>query len=134
MKGGGKQKIRLQIIIVCFLLSCIGIVITTPIHEAAHWIMSEIDPYSEPIEFHLFDDKSFQNGENILSSALGLVTIKETYPGSFDDRPPWMDPVQELICMFIQIFITFMIVSKILRLYFNKNRDVLRTLHQSQIL
>jgi hypothetical protein len=120
MKGGGKQKIRLQIIIVCFLLSCIGIVITTPIHEAAHWIMSEIDPYSEPIEFHLFDDKSFQNGENILSSALGLVTIKETYPGSFNDRPKWIDPFQELICLLTQLLITYFIVTKIIKIWMNK--------------
>ena len=120
MKGGGKQKIRLQIIIVCFLLSCIGIVITTPIHEAAHWIMSEIDPYSEPIEFHFFDDKSFQNGENILSSALGLVTIKETYPGSFNERPKWIDPFQELICLLTQLLITYFIVTKIIKILMNK--------------
>lgn len=125
MKGGGKQKIRLQIIIVCFLLSCIGIVITTPIHEAAHWIMSEIDPYSEPIEFHLFTFKSTDNGQHLLSSPLCSVTIKEAYPGSFKDRPLWIDPVQELICISIQILITFVIVTKIFGLYLNKNRDIL---------
>ena len=59
-----KQKIRLQIIFTGFIFTCIIIIATTPLHEAAHWIMSEIDPYSEPIEFHLFDLSS-QNGQNI---------------------------------------------------------------------
>lgn len=128
MNGGGKQKIRLKMMLICFLFSCVGIIVTIPLHEAAHWIMSDIDPYSEPVEFHLFDDKSFQHGGNILSSALGSVTVKETYPGSFKDRPSWMDFIQELICIFIQILITFIIVTKILRLLFNKNQDMLKNL------
>ena len=125
MNRGGRQKIRLQMILICFLLSCVVITLTIPIHEAAHWVMSEIDPYSEPVEFHLFDDKSFQNGEHILVSALGYVTVKETYPGSFKDRPPWMDPFQELICISIQIILTCIIVSKILTLLIKKNQDML---------
>ena len=86
MGKGYKQKISLKIIIYAFLLSCIFMVITTPIHEAAHWIMSDIDPYIEPIELHLFDEKSLQNNNNILSSSLGYVVVKEKYPGSFDER------------------------------------------------
>ena len=81
MGEGKKQKIGLKIILIGFFLSCIIIVMTTPLHEVAHWIMSDIDPYIEPVEFHLFDDKSFQNNENILSSALGYVVVKEKYPG-----------------------------------------------------
>lgn len=134
MNRGGKQKNRLQIIIICFLLSCVGIIATIPLHEAIHWIISDIDPYSEPVEFHLFDFKSSDNGQHILSSALGSVTIKEAYPGSFKDRPQWMDPIQELICIFIQVLITFFVVTKILRLLFNKNQDMPRTLDKSQIL
>ena len=126
MNRGGKQKIRLQIILICFLLSCVVITLTIPLHEAAHWIMSDIDPYSEPVEFHLFDDKSFQNGEHILSSALGSVTIKETYPGSFEDRPVWLDPVQELICISIQIILTCIIVSKTFTLLINKHQKLLK--------
>ena len=128
MNMGGKQKIRLQIILVCFLLSCVGIIATIPLHEALHWIMSDIDPYSEPVEFHLFDFKSSDNGQHILSSALGSVTIKESYPGSFKDRPLWMDPIQELICFSIQILITYIIVTKILLYLYNKNQDLIKYL------
>ena len=78
-----KPKIRLHLILIGFLMSTTIIILTTPVHEAAHWVMSDIDPYSEPVEFHLFDDISFQNGQHILSSALGCVIVKETYPGSF---------------------------------------------------
>jgi hypothetical protein len=127
MNKGGKQRIRLQIILICFLLSCVVIIVTIPLHEAAHWIMSDIDPYSEPVEFHLFDFKSPDNGQHILLSALGSVTIKEAYPGSFKDRPIWIDLLQELICISVQILITCIIVAKTLKLLFYKNHDILRT-------
>lgn len=125
MNRGGKQKIRLQIILVCFLLSCVGIIATIPLHEAVHWIISDIDPYSEPVEFHFFNFKSSDNRQHILSSALGSVTIKEAYPGSFKDRPKWLDPVQELICISIQILITCIIVIKTLRVLSNKNQKMI---------
>jgi hypothetical protein len=103
-----------KIILIILLLSTILLIATTPLHEAVHWIISDIDPYSEPVEFHIFDDKALNKHENILSSYLGYVVIKETYPGSFDDRPIWMDLFQEIICIFLQIFITVIIVVKIL--------------------
>ena len=81
--------------------------------------MSEIDPYSEPVEFHLYDGKSFQDGQHILSSAFGYVTSRETYPGSFKDRPAWIDPLQELICISIQMILAFIIVSKTLTFLIN---------------
>ena len=87
---GPLKKIRLNllfIILVCFLISCGMIIATIPLHEGAHWVMSEIDPYIKPVELHLFDDTSFQNGEKVLSSALGCVIVKEAYPGAFLDRP-----------------------------------------------
>ena len=127
MKIRNRQKIGLRITIFIFLLSLIVIVVTTPLHEASHWIMSDIDPYIEPVEFHLFDDESFQNGQHILSSALGCVIVKETYAGSFKDRSIWMDPIQELICISIQILITCIIVSKTLSLLINKHPDLLKT-------
>lgn len=119
-----KQKIGLRILLVAFLLSCIFMVITTPIHEATHWIISEIDPYIEPVEFHLFDDNSFKKNENILSSALGYVVVKEKYPGAFNDRPVWMDTLQEIICISIQIFLTCFLVSKTLEFLINKKLDL----------
>lgn len=134
MNRGGIGKNRLQMILICFLLSCVVITLTIPLHEAMHWIISDIDPYSEPVEFHLFDFKSSGNRQNILSSALGSVTIKEAYPGSFNDRPQWIDPVQELICIFIQILITFFIITKILRLYFDKNQNIFKISNRSKIL
>ena len=105
-----------------FLLSLGLIIATTPIHEAAHWVMSDIDPYVEPIEFHIFDQESLQAGDHILSSALGSVVIRENYPGAFDDRPAWADLLQELICIFIQILITCIIVRKTLKLLFLRNQ------------
>lgn len=127
MKGDNKQKIRLHIVLTSFLFSCIVIIATTPVHEGAHWIMSSIDPYSEPVEFHLFDDLSFQNKQHIFSSALGCVIIKETYPGSFKDRPLWIDPIQEIICISIQIILTCIIVSKTLILLMSKWPNLLKT-------
>jgi hypothetical protein len=120
-----KLKIGLRIILITFLLSCIFMVITTPLHEGAHWIMSEIDPYIEPVEFHLFDDNSFQKNENILYSALGYVVIKEKYPGAFKDRPIWMDTFQEVICILIQIILTCFLVSKIIGYLINKKLSLL---------
>jgi len=131
MNGGGKQKIRLNIILIFFLLSSIVIIATTPLHEAAHWIMSDIDPYSEPVELHLFDDKTFQNEQQILSSALGYVIIKESYPGSFKDRPTWIDPIQELICISIQIILTCIIVSKILTFLISKKPSLMNVAKQT---
>jgi len=115
-----KQKNALHIILISFLLSTFIIIATTPVHEAAHWVMSEIDPYCVPVELHLFDDQSLQKGRHILSSTLGYVIIKETYPGSFKDRPNWIDPIQEIICVFLQIVLTCIIVSKTLVFLFNK--------------
>ena len=112
---GPLKKIRLNllfIILVCFLISCGMIIATIPLHEGAHWVMSEIDPYIKPVELHLFDDTSFQNGEKVLSSALGCVIVKEAYPGAFLDRPAWGDALQEIICLTIQIVITCFVVLK----------------------
>jgi len=131
MGEGTKQKIGLKIILIGFFLSCIIIVMTTPLHEAAHWIMSDIDPYIEPVEFHLFDDKSYQNKESILSSALGYVVVKEKYPGAFRDRPSWMDLFQELICISLQIILTCIIVSKIFSLLIKRNQYILKTLESN---
>ena len=122
-----KQKISLKIIIGTFFLSCILIVLTVPIHEAAHVIMSDLDPYIEPIELHLFDFEASHNSENIMSSALGYVVVKESYPGAFDDRPLWFDFFQEIICISVQILVTLLIIIKLFRLLFEKNLKTIRT-------
>lgn len=124
MAEAKKQKIGLRILLFAFLLSCIFMILTTPLHEATHWIISEIDPYIDPVEFHLFDDNSFKKNENILSSSLGYVVVKEKYPGAFNDRPVWMDTIQEIICISIQIFLTCFLVSKILGFLINKRLDL----------
>lgn len=115
-------KIRVQIILLVFLISCTVIISTTPIHEAAHWVMSEIDPYIEPVELHLFDETSLQNGQHILSSALGCVIVKEKYPGAFKDRPIWADALQEIICISIQIIIAVIVVLKTLTFILTKGQ------------
>lgn len=117
-----KQKNALYIILISFLLSIVVIIATTPLHEAAHWVMSDIDPYCEPVELHLFDDQSLQKEQHILSSTLGYVVVKETYPGSFKDRPNWIDPIQEIICVCIQITLTCIIVLKIIVFLFSKQQ------------
>lgn len=108
------QKNGYKIILIVFLLSLVLMIATTPIHEAVHWVISDIDPYSKPVEFHIFNDKSLNRGENILSSYLGYITIQEAYPGSFNDRPFWLDPVQEIICIFIQVVITVVVILKVM--------------------
>jgi hypothetical protein len=105
---------RLFLIFIGSILSCTLIIATTPVHEAAHWVMSDIDPYIEPIEIHIFDSKNIFNHQYILSSPLGYVVVKEKYPGAFDERPFWADAVQEIICVSLQIFITIVITMKIL--------------------
>ena len=121
-----KQKIGLKMILFAFLLSCIFMIITIPLHEATHWIISEIDPYSEPVEFHLFDNSYIQDNQNILFINLGSVTIKESYPGAFKDRPLWIDYIEELICILPQIIITCIIVLKIFRFLMNKNLNLIK--------
>ena len=123
--GDKKQKqFGLKMILAIFLLSSTMIIVTTPLHEAAHWVMSDIDPYVEPVELHLFDDSSFKYGDHILSSALGYVRIEESYPGAFKDRPAWADMLQELICIAIQLVITCFFVSKMIKILFDKKPKV----------
>lgn len=85
--------------------------------------MSGFDPYIKPIEYHIFDEKSLINGENIFSSKFGYVVVKERYPGAFKDRPQWFDFLQELVCIFIQLLITYFIISKIFKLLIDKNQN-----------
>ena len=114
-----KQKLNLNLILIGFFVSLTIIIVTTPIHEAAHWLMSDIDPYVEPVEIHVFDGISYQKQKHVLTSALGYVVIKEKYPGAFNDRPILMDTLQEIICISIQIFlaviITFEIINRVIK-------------------
>jgi hypothetical protein len=119
MEENNKKKNGLKIILFSFVLPFFLITITTPLHEVGHWIMSEFDPYVEPIEIHIFDEKSLIKGESIFSSAFGYVVVKERYIGAFKDRPQWFDSLQELICCFIQIILTCIIELKILKIIFN---------------
>lgn len=107
-------KINLFLIFIGFIFASMLIFSTTPIHEAAHWVMSDIDPYIDPIEIHIFNNEIFFNGQHILSSVLGYVVVKEKYPGAFDDRPFWADGLQEIICISIQICLTVIITMKVL--------------------
>jgi len=113
-------KTRLLLIFIGCILSCILIVSTTPIHEAAHWVMSDIDPYIEPVEIHVFDGKNIFNHQHVLSSVLGYVVVKEKYLGAFNERPFWADALQEVICVTIQIILTATITMKILTILKSK--------------
>ena len=101
-----------ETIVLCFLLSTTILIATTPVHEATHWMLSEIDPYITPTEIHIFDQLGFQQ-DHILYSAVGYVVVKEAYPGSFAHRPWWGDILQEIICLTIQLIITVFVVLKI---------------------
>jgi len=109
-------KKKLLLVIIGFLLSCSIIIATTPLHEAAHWLMSDIDPYIEPVELCLFDSSSLEDNHHILFSPLGFVRVKESYPGALKDRPKWADLLQEIICISIQIIIAIIVVLKTLPL------------------
>jgi len=74
--------------------------------------MSDIDPYIEPVEIHVFDGKNFFNHQHALSSAFGYVVVKEKYPGAFNERLFWADALQETICITIQIILTVAITMK----------------------
>ena len=120
---GEKLKENLKMVVIGFLISCSVIVLTTPLHEAGHWIMSDIDPYVKPVEFHIFDGAYSQKEKNALFSPLGYVAVTESYPGSFRDRPLWADTLQEIICFSIQIIIACFVVSKSLDRLFLENRS-----------
>ena len=116
---------NLKILLFCFLIALSIIIITTPVHEAAHWVMSEIDPYVDPVEFHVFDQFTNENNQHILSSALGCVVIKEKYEGAFADRPFWADILQEIICVTIQIIIALFATLKILKILTKNKQPIL---------
>jgi len=120
-----KPKLNLKLILIGFLISITIIVATTPVHEAAHWVMSEMDPYVEPVEIHVFDGTSYENEEHVLPSALGYVVIREKYPGAFSDRPIWSDTLQEIICVSIQIFLAVFITLKFVNLMTNKKQRIM---------
>ena len=124
-----KPKIRLRLVLIGLLLSTTIIIATTPIHEAAHWFMSDIDPYVEPVEIHVFDITSYQDEQHVLPSALGSVVIKEKYPGAFNDRPFWADILQEIICISIQISLAVIITLFVIKKIMNKDQRITVSVH-----
>jgi len=117
-----KPEINYRLVLIGFLFSTTIIIATTPVHEAAHWVMSEVDPYVEPVEYHVFDEFSYQTHKNVLPSALGSVVIKEEYPGAFNDRPGWANVLQEIICISIQIALAVIITLKIMQWIIRKKQ------------
>lgn len=113
--------VNLKIISISFLLSIIVLIATTPIHEGVHWIISDIEPYSDPVEIHIFQTQEIMNEQNILSSAFGYTKIKESYPGSLNDRPMWLYIYEELICISIQMIITCFFVYETILFIIDKN-------------
>jgi hypothetical protein len=129
-----KSGINYGLVLIGFLLSTTIIIASTPIHEAAHWVMSEVDPYVEPVEYHVFDEFSYQTQKNVLPSALGSVVIKEEYPGAFNDRPSWSNILQEIICLSIQIFLAVIITLKIIKWIIRREQRVLLSMDYFQKL
>ena len=73
--------------------------------------MSDIDPYIEPVEYRIFHVNGKNSETYSLNSVLGYVTITEKYPGALNQRPIWADFLQEIICISIQIIISFFIIT-----------------------
>ena len=105
-------KIKLFIFLIGFLISCMLMIITTPLHEATHWILSDIDPFIEPVEIKFFNNDDQINEQNVLHSRLGYVIVKEKIPGSLNDRFFLIEIIQEIICYSIQLIITILISLK----------------------
>lgn len=100
--------------VLCFVVSLSVIVLTTPLHESIHFVISEyLDPYVEVVEFHPFGVPETVSHHR-LPSLLGCVVIQESYPGAFLDRPGWFDPVQEVLCMLVQILIACVVTLRML--------------------
>jgi len=121
-KKASNSKITPSVLLIGFLVAGSVIILTTPLHEAAHWVMSDIDPYVEPVEIHVFDDLKPEKENHVLSSALGYVVIQEEYKGAFNHRPFWADILQEIICLTIQIVIAVFITLKTLE-FFNRYKN-----------
>lgn len=110
---------KASILTLCIILPLLIIIGTTPLHEMGHWILSDIDPYIEPVEMNFFNTKLFTELENkpvqhIISSNFGSIVIREAYPGAFLDRPNSYDLYQEIICITLQLIIAITVTIKIL--------------------
>ena len=79
------------IILIGFFISFTVIIFSIPLHEAGHWIMSEIDPYIEPVEYHIFHVNEKNNKTYIyvklthydIASLIG--STRETTTASLND-------------------------------------------------
>ncbi len=100
--------------VLTFIVALSVIVLTTPLHESIHLVISEhIDPYVEVVSFHPFGVPEATEHHR-LPSFLGCVIIEGAYPGAFLDRPAWVDPVQEILCIGVQILIAAFVTLRVL--------------------
>ena len=96
-----------KLILLVIPLTLLFSLLTTPLHEALHWIMCEIDPNLVPLEIHLFDSYSLER------NCLGCVAYKEL------GEPLYFNPLlQEIICVLVQysiiILLNYYIIKRIL--------------------
>lgn len=105
---------KTSILILCIILPLLFIISTTPLHEMGHWLMSDMDPYVEPVEMHLFTSLEYNPIHRVLFSNLGSIVIQEKYPGAFQDRPNTWNIFQELVCISYQMIITIALSIKIM--------------------
>lgn len=94
---------RIEATLVIIFVSIALLVITTPIHEGLHWIMSDIDPNIKPISYHVFDAESLNSG------CLGFVRVAEKRQGAFDNGYEYTYLLQEIICISTQLLIIFLV-------------------------
>lgn len=106
---------RIEATLIIILVSIALFIITTPIHEGLHWVMSDLDPHIKPIEYHVFDIESFNSG------CLGFVRVAKEYPGAFDNGYELKYILQEIICISAQLLIVFLVDVMIFRKRYSKH-------------
>ncbi|MFH1101513.1 MAG: hypothetical protein V1726_05725 [Methanobacteriota archaeon] len=113
---GHRVSLRQTVFLVgsAFLLACCMMIVTTPLHETGHLVMSSLDPHLQVVSFYPFGVPRSNGIDHVLPSVLGCVIVREAYPGAFNDRPVWADLLQEIVCLSIQMIITCVVTLKIL--------------------
>lgn len=85
-------KISLLSVFVILMLTVPSIYV----HEGVHWVAGSINPWEDPIGFHVLDSYCLSQGY------YGCVTVVEEYPGSFGDRPLFYAGLEEWTACFVE--------------------------------
>ena len=87
-----KRKTISKILVYATLIYLLTIA-TIPLHEGIHWVIHDIEPWTEPKSMVFFD------------VVLGYVYYEPAYPGAFEDRPSYMFIIHEIASWGIQLIV-----------------------------